>query len=345
MPTLPGNYDEALERLHRTGPEFNGWLSNHGPMVVETLSRRDQDASIHLWVDHYLPRLDELPRSRWPIADNEWSDVIGDASRSADWIEFMRRQLRERSWYDVLALWWPRLLPGIAGGATHGVIRTGHAVQALRSAVSEPRIDELAHALGYWAGRWEPLAIVRPAGSMTPGRLVDALPAVPRQEFGIRSRLAQLAQLPSWSVQAGLLAGPARDDEVQPMLEHVIDAVVAAYPRIAPGQPTMLVHAATAPNAVAMALPVLPPELWRPSFDAAWTATAAVIAAYKPATSAAPVRPRFTGPDAAEDAWDAAVTNGGDHVIKFADTALRSYDRSGDPAALAAIDATIRLEA
>ena len=345
MLTLTGNFDEALERLHRTGPEFNGWLANHGPMVVEAFSRRDQDASIHPWVDHYLPRLDELPRSRWPIADDGWQDVIGDASRSADWIELMRRQLRERSWSDVLALWWPRLLPGIAGGATHGVIRTGHAVQALRSAVSEPRIDELAHALGYWAGRWQPLTIVRPSGSMTPGRLIDTIPAVPRQESGIRSRLAQLAQLPAWSVQSALLAGPARDDEVRPMLEQVIDAVVAAYPRIAPGQPTMLVHAATAPNAVAMALPVLPRQLWLPSFDAAWTATAAVIAAYKPSTSAAPVRPRFTGAGAAADAWAAAVANGGEHVIKFADTALCSHDRSGDPAALAAIDATIRLGA
>lgn len=35
-----GTYDEALERLHRTGPEFDGYLSNHGPMVVEALSRR-----------------------------------------------------------------------------------------------------------------------------------------------------------------------------------------------------------------------------------------------------------------------------------------------------------------
>jgi hypothetical protein len=343
MLTMTGTYDEALERFHRTGPEFDGWLSNHGPMVIEALTRRDQDASIHAWVDAYAARLDELPRSRWPIADDEWQDVIGDPSRSADWIELMRRQLRERSWSDVLALWWPRLLPGIAGGATHGVIRTGHAVQALRSAVTPPRIDELAHALGYWAGRWQPLEIVHPEGAATPGRLIDALPTVPRQEWGIRTRLAQLPALPAWSAQAARLAAPGRADQVPSMLEQVIDAVVVAYPRIAHGQPTMLVHAATAPNAVAMTLPVLPMHLWRPSFDAAWTATAAVLAAYKPAASAAPVRPRFTGPGAAEAAWAAAVGNGGDHVIKFADTALRSYDRTGDPVALAGIDTTIRL--
>ncbi|WP_269847742.1 hypothetical protein [Glycomyces salinus] len=30
---------EAWERLHRTGPEFQGWLSTHGPMAVESLDR------------------------------------------------------------------------------------------------------------------------------------------------------------------------------------------------------------------------------------------------------------------------------------------------------------------
>jgi hypothetical protein len=39
-PTDPtGVLDEAYERLHRTGPEFEGWLSNHGPMASEALVR------------------------------------------------------------------------------------------------------------------------------------------------------------------------------------------------------------------------------------------------------------------------------------------------------------------
>ena len=28
-----GQLDEAYQRLHATGPEFDGWLSNHGPQV------------------------------------------------------------------------------------------------------------------------------------------------------------------------------------------------------------------------------------------------------------------------------------------------------------------------
>ncbi|GAA5139546.1 hypothetical protein [Pseudonocardia adelaidensis] len=31
--------DETYQRLHRTGPEFVGWLSNHGPMAADALIR------------------------------------------------------------------------------------------------------------------------------------------------------------------------------------------------------------------------------------------------------------------------------------------------------------------
>ena len=35
-----GRLDEAYQRLHRTGPEFDGWLSNHGPMAAEAMACR-----------------------------------------------------------------------------------------------------------------------------------------------------------------------------------------------------------------------------------------------------------------------------------------------------------------
>jgi hypothetical protein len=32
-PIGTGTLDEAYQRLHATGPEFAGWLSNHGPQA------------------------------------------------------------------------------------------------------------------------------------------------------------------------------------------------------------------------------------------------------------------------------------------------------------------------
>ncbi|MGW3613314.1 hypothetical protein ACWD6N_26055 [Micromonospora sp. NPDC005163] len=45
------------------------------------------------------------------------------------------------------------------------------------------------------------------------------------------------------------------------------------------GNPVMLVHAVTAPNAVMRVLPVLPEAMWPASLAAAWAATAAITAA------------------------------------------------------------------
>jgi hypothetical protein len=341
MLSTTGNYDDALVRLHRTGPEFEGFLSNHGPMVVEVLARRDQDTVIDRWTDDYLRRLDELPRGSSPIDPHHWQDALGESARAADWIELLLREVDEDSWQDVLARWWPRLLPGIAGGATHGVIRVGHAVHALREAESPPRIAELGHALGYWAARWRPTPLVRPAGSRPAADLVTAIPRVARQESGIGDRLVQLEQTEGWAARAAELTDPVADDEIPIAVERVVDAVVAMYPNYAKGNPTMLVHAATAPNAVAMTLPALPTSLWRGSFEAAWSASAAVIAAY------APPKPHdsVAAPTTRDDVLQRAVDHGGVHVIKFTDAALASHQRTGLPVALTAAATAAELDA
>src|SRR5271168_4363421 len=41
--------DEAYERLHATGPEFDGFLSNHGPMAAEALVRHGHGDLVGSW--------------------------------------------------------------------------------------------------------------------------------------------------------------------------------------------------------------------------------------------------------------------------------------------------------
>jgi len=128
------------------------------------------------------------------------------------------------------------------------------------------------------------------------------------------------------------------------VVDAVVDAVVLAYPAMAVGNPTMLVHAATAPNAVARTLPSLPRELWRPSFDAAWAATSAVLAAYLPTQPAAP-GPMPTSILDADEVWAGAAAHGGEHVIKLADTALDVHHRTADERALVAVTTAVTLDA
>lgn len=69
----------------------------------------------------------------------------------------------------------------------------------------------------------------------------------------------------------------------------------------------------------------------------AWAAVVAVIATYappRPAPCAEIIRGR---PETTrEDALQRAAEHGDEHVLKFADTAVESYDRTGNPELLAA---------
>ena len=142
---------DALDRLRGTGPEFNGFLANHGPMAAEALTQLGGAAPFPGWVDGYLPRLDSAPEVRRGIGDDDWHEHLGDEALFGDWTAYLRNQAQEMSWQDLLLRWWPRLLPGLAASATHGVIRTAHAVRSLRrdgdpsptpcSSTSSPRVS------------------------------------------------------------------------------------------------------------------------------------------------------------------------------------------------------------
>ncbi|MFJ8696009.1 questin oxidase family protein [Streptomyces roseolilacinus] len=320
-----GTLDEALERLHACGPERQGWLSNHAPMAVEALVRHGRAPYVHRWLDAYRDRLEEMPAPRARVTRDNWREALGDPARIADWAGYFERETSGRPWREVLAEWWPRLLPGIAGGATHPVIRVGHAVRTLLTTEeTAPRVTELAHALGYWAARHQPLPpLTTLAAAPTAAAALDAVPSVPDQTEGIRHRLAQLTALPGWG------AAPGGPDAARGLLAELVTAATHRYATHAHGEPVMLVHAATAPNAVLRTLPALPRDLWAPSVGAAWAASAAVTAAYTPA-AAVPCRPAAV--PTAEEVFERAAAHGDDHVIKFADTALDV----GDPVALAA---------
>ncbi|MCH0540217.1 DUF4243 domain-containing protein [Streptomyces sp. MUM 203J] len=319
-----GVLDEALERLHDRGPERDGWLSNHAPMAVEALVRHGQASRVHRWLDGYSARLEDMPALHARVTTENWPEALGDPVRIADWAGFFERETRERPWPEVLGEWWPRLLPGIAGGATHPVIRVGHAVRTLLAGEeTAPRVTELAHALGYWAARHAPLPpLTALAPAADAATALDAVPAVPDQSGGIRERLAQLAGIPAW--------GTAPDpDTARERLTDLVGSATRWYGTHAHGSPVMLVHAATAPNAVLRTLPALPRELWAPSLGAAWAASAAVTAAYRP-QSPVPYEPK--GSPHAGEVLERAAAHGDEHAIKFADTAVDA----GDPVALGA---------
>ena len=382
---------EAYQRFHHTGPEWGAdQLTNHGPMAVEVLVRRGRPEVVPGWVDRYIRRLDELPRATGQITDASWAEALGDGRRIGDWTAYFTRQLAGQPWREVLATWWPRLLPGIAAGATHGVIRTGHVVRTLLadegnpgnespaghegSAGHQPALDELAHALAFWAARSRSVPpSPDPAGSLDPLAALDAVPRVASQHGNLAARFGQLTEESGWPASVGRLRPAATPDQVQARLADLVAAATLRYLSHGHGQPVLLVHTATAPNAVLHALPALPASLWAPSLTAVWAASAAIFAAYAPPEGTDPGRPDpertdpgrtdpgrtdpgrtdpgrtdpgdgapgprptlLAGPGAVADLLDRAVDHGDEHVIKFTDTAAEAYARTGQPGTLAA---------
>lgn len=318
---MDGVYDEALERFHETGPEYHDYLSNHGPMAADALVRMGFADGLHTWTDGYLRRME--PRPSGSDVLGPWQEALGDASRLGDWLAYFSTVMSSgEPWEDVLTTWWPRLLPGLLAAATHGVIRTGHAVRRLREEDNPVRRAELGDALASWAARFVPLPEAVPSGTLRPSRAYDDLP-VSSVGGGARDRAAALG--PSWTAVASSVQAPA---EVGPALLDLVDAAVSRYARWAPANATMLVHMATAPRAVSLVVPSLPRELHADAYTFAWKASAAIGAMYRPGTD----------PETAVTVGDvaaAAYATADVHAIKLTEVALESEAR-GNPDALAA---------
>jgi len=344
MTNTGGVLNEAYQRFHRTGPEWGeDQLTNHGPMAVEVLIRRGYADVVAGWVDRYERRLDLLPTATDRITDENWAEALGAGRRIGDWTAYFRRQLAEQPWRDVLVRWWPRLLPGIAAGTTHGVIRVGHVVRALLTgAQHQQALDELAHGLAFWAARFRGVPggdqPDNPPPAADAGAAMDALPRVADQRGNVANRFGQLERMAAWPRALAALRPSPDPERTRAALIDLVTAATLRYLRHGHGSPVLLVHTATAPNAVLHTLPALPPGLWAPSLSAVWTASAAIHAGWAPADAAPPeVLPSAPeGPDALAEVVARAVEHGDEHVIKFSDTAAEVYTRTGDPDALAA---------
>jgi hypothetical protein len=329
--------DEAYVRLHQWGPEWGGdnGLSNHGPMAVEVLTRRGYGAQVGPWLDRYVARLVDLPGEDDPITEDNWRQAMGQLNRVGDWVAFFRRAVRAEPWPQVMAAWWPRLLPAIASGATHGLIRAGHAVRTVLAGDTSPQaVDEIAHAMGYWAARaiFVP-GLAAPAGSLDAAEALAELPRLPEQSGEMRDRFARLANLPAWTPALTTLRPPATSAEVPETLASLVEAGARQYATHGYGSPVLLVHVATAPNAMVQLLPALPEALWPATLAATWAACAAITVAYAPSEpQPAPPAPAVNP----ENLMARATDHGDEHVIKLTDAVLDAHARSGDPTLLAA---------
>jgi Questin oxidase-like len=327
--------DEGLSRLAGTGPEYRGGLSNHGPMAAEALVRLGRADDVEHWLDGYLKRLDVGPQSSDRITDQSWREALGQMKRVADWERYFIDQLAAQPWRDVIGRWWPRLLPGLAAGATHGIIRTSHAARSLAAAENAGvdtawRSGELASGLAYWAARYLELpGSPRTGGRLDPAAAVSGLPvaaAQPETALITEGLTSGLVGNTGFDAAVGALRAPADVPGDLAALAREFTRIFLVYGRT---RPISLLHAVTAPVAARSVLPWLPEDVARPTYDALWQVSAALYAVY--AGGAAP-EPLPAGPPLPpNELTDRAVATGDEHAIKLTEACLRLHAQLPDP--------------
>ncbi|MEV6857157.1 hypothetical protein AB0M89_25535 [Streptomyces microflavus] len=306
----------ALERLRGVGFEHGPRFVNHAPMAAEALAYMGYADDVPRWVDRNLRThtYHEVPDARWaidPADPDDWRSALGDFSRVADWTALFERELALAPWPEVLARWWPRLLPGMSGVLTHGVIRTAHAVRAISRAGEENLAyrRELAQGLGYWAARY---------ASHTHGiRPGDEYPGTGEGEEYPRT---------------------ADADSAAAALDGLVAEYAGIYASAPQRHPVPLIHSITGPAAVRLVVEHLPAAQRRPSYLVARDVSASMLDWF----STTPVTTLPVGlsgvPDLGE-VFATAVAIGDEHAIKLAEVAVRHQALAPDPRLAAAAHA------
>jgi len=148
--------DEALARFHLCSEQYGEGFANHGPMAAEALCRLGHPALMTGLVDVYAPRLPARGEGA-PIPEGERAAARGDRARTDDWRATFEAEISLDGWRAVLRGALPKLIDGAFAAATHGLLRTAHAVRALEEEPSAIREAELARGLAVWAGAYQEL--------------------------------------------------------------------------------------------------------------------------------------------------------------------------------------------
>jgi hypothetical protein len=306
-------------------------------MVVEALVALGRPEAVSEWVDGYRTRLQDRPGSQQAIAKGEWQKALGDIERAGDWIAFFDDELADTPWREVVKTWAPRLAPGLMAGATHGLIRTAHAVRSLAGGETPQRVHELAQGLAYWAARFQTLP-GNPSGKDAghlPGEAIEHVQRIHGPDFRARGLIfEQLKGLDKESSFADVIDLVSTDGD----LLAFVSALTETFAGICLANEAHLiafVHGVTAPSALRILAPYLKEADARLAARYAWQACAAVYAWYD--TSSPQPRPPLAEPDESiEELIDRAVATGDVHAIKLVEVCLREYQADPKPVYLVA---------
>jgi hypothetical protein len=337
--------DSALGQLHAYGCELNNGLTNHAPMVAETLHHLGLHNAIQPWVSSELKRCLLRPKHTAPIDTQQWQDALGDANRFSDWADLFNAEISEQGWMATLQTWVPRLAPGFAASAAHGVIRVGHATRALKDQETDARNLELADALASWGSEYLALPVSDSANpKLSPSRSLARVKRVADEAHSpagsITAAISELSQDPQFAEHFSVLN--VNDDPAELTLD-----IAATFARLfcQSAQSVLgaivFTHAITGIAAVRNLQPYLANHETKVLLRHAFHTGCALHAVYSSYDYAPPVDEPLPL-DAAECIYD-ALEHGDEHVIKLTEACVTFTEATADTFFLTAAERCRRL--
>lgn len=336
--------DEAYSIFAKTGPEFGGGLSNHGPMAAEALAAMGRADVIVNWATRYAKRLEPRPSASSRIVEAEWRQALGKEHRVADWIVFFDDALKEAGWREVLDKWVARLAPGIAAAAFHGVLRTAHAARSLGDRENPLRIHELAEGLGYWSATYQPLpGSVEGAHDAMPSRAIRAVERLPVEQRKLGGFLTDgIAKLATFEPFKPVVAMVDTRGDVSAFLSNLTETFARVYLGNATGFTEVIafVHCVTGSRAVRNLSRYINDSTAKSAARYAWQASAGLYAAFG---TELPGKDESSPPSVKiEELIERALANADEHAIKFTEACIHEYALNPKPAYLAAAAQAIK---
>jgi hypothetical protein len=248
-------------------------------------------------------------------------------------VAFFRDELKQQPWPEVIRRWAALLSPGLVGAATHGIIRTGHAVRALSREETPARLAELAEGLAYWAATYEELPEKRiPGPAKLPSGAIGAVPLLPAQRRGqhhtIVEALVQLDDFPPFAetislVETGGCASAFISDLTETFARVYLTNARDIITTIA------FIHSVDAPAALRTISAYLDTAGVREGLAFAWQASASLYSIYgvNPPQAESAVN-SVADPD---ELFQRAIDAGDEHAIKFTEVCLREHAMNPKP--------------
>lgn len=303
--TLP-ELHALLDAGQAHAPEYDHGLSNHLPMLLQALHALGASPGrLEAYARRYAERLE--PASPPAAALARWTDALGHRGAypalRATFAGMIERQGARATLADAL----PLLMPGVAAGAFHALLRTAHAVQAGHD-------GELASGLAYWAAAYQTLGTSDVPASL-PRSLPDWVAAVlalpPPGDPGVEVPRI-VTRMVAWSHAPGFAAVAASLDAATP-LDDLARFAADAY---AATRNFTVLHVVTSCQAMRMMAP------WQPDPEAARRHYTIAVAAGLRAARLVPAMLAATRPDLpAPLPWPkviaAAMASDDDHLAKL----------------------------